>query len=68
MTFEEHMNDPLGGKGSDNAATLGTTDPNKYLRNRLWHAFEAGVKSGETDRRLQQTIEWYQVALEKLQK
>lgn len=67
MTFDEYMLSK-DGNGTDNAETLGTTEPNKFLRNRLFWAFEAGVKSGDMDRRLQQTIDWYQKSMDDLRK
>lgn len=56
MTFEEWLETEDGKRSMDLSAPV--VQP--YLRNRLWWAFEAGVKSGLNDFRLQKTLEWYE--------
>lgn len=57
MTFDEWLKTKNGIESNDEQ---GIPIGQPYLRNRLWWAFEAGVESGEQDRRLQTTLEWYE--------
>lgn len=47
IAWENYANDEKR-KNAFNAKTLGTRDPDYYLRNRLESAFMAGVKYGES--------------------
>jgi hypothetical protein len=61
MTFAEWLKTDHGKE----SMTYPVTDI-KYLHNRLWWAFEAGVESGELDRRLQETLQWYESKIKEM--
>lgn len=64
MTFNEWL-ETDGGKAANSALSY-WRDAQPYLQNRLYWAFEAGVESGEHDRRLQATIDWYEIKIRAL--
>lgn len=63
MTFEEWILTDAG-KRSNDSSTFRCEQP--YLRNRLYHAFEAGVVSGDHDERLYKTLQYYNETVKKL--
>lgn len=56
MTFEEWLKTEHGVNCNHQASMVNKSSVQPYLRNRLWWAFEAGVNSGECDRRLKNAL------------
>lgn len=46
IAWDEYLKSPEG-QTATNPRTLGVTSPEVYLTNRLWHAFQAGIKYAE---------------------
>jgi len=45
LAWDEYISSE-GGKSASDSASLGTENPNYYLQNRLWGAFQAGFSAG----------------------
>lgn len=59
--FETWLESDTGKKCRDYKTLLTSMDAQKYLENRLYHAFCAGmIDEYQKSKQLQQTIDWYE--------